>query len=254
MSFISNTWTMFNRYVTKLLRNPTLLVTNLLTPVGFLVLFSQMLNKLGMFPGTGGSFVSYLTPGIFMMCSMMFGSFAGISIVNDLNSGFLQKILTTPANRGAVLMGRLLTDAMMVVVACLPVLAAAALLGVSFATGIPGILLIFALAAFFEIGWSGIFLAVGMKTRSPETVSAAVSGLVFILLFISSAVFPTSIMPGWAVTFSNWNPVTYVATPLRGLVQSGYNWSEIAEAFAVCFAITAVAISAALYQFRRIIR
>ena len=254
MSFVWDTSALFQRYVTKLFRNPTLLVTNLVTPVLFLALFSQMLGKLNVFPGVGASFGAYLTPGILVMCSIMFTVQAGLSIVNDLNSGFLPKMLVTRVSRGAILMGRLLTDSLMVVFASVLVILTAFVMGIRFVTGVPGILLMLVSAAFFGLAWAGIFLAIGLKTKSPESLSAISSGVVFILLFLSSAVFPTSIMPKWVQTFSSWNPVSYVANAMRSAIQGGYEWHAFVTAYALTAAMAIGAFSVALYQFRKITR
>lgn len=254
MSFVWDTTALFWRYITKLVRNPTLLVTNLATPVLFLALFSQMLGKLDVFPGVGGSFGAYLTPGILVMCSIMFTVQAGLSIVNDLNSGFLQKMLVTQVRRGAILLGRLLTDSVMVMVSSVLVILTAFVMGIRFVTGMPGVLMMLATAAFFGLAWAGIFLAIGLKTKSPESLSAISSGVVFILLFLSSAVFPTSIMPDWAQTFSAWNPVSYVANAMRSAVQGGYDWHDFAIAYAMIAGMIAVAFAVALYQFQKTVR
>lgn len=251
MTFLYDTSSLFRRYLTKLVRNPTLLATNLVTPVLFLILFSQLLGKLSVFPGVGGSFLSYLTPGIVVMVSIMFGAQAGQSIFNDLTSGFLQKMLVTPVRRISILLGRLLTDALLITLVSILVLAVAALMGTTFATGLPGVLLLLATAAFFGLTWSGIFLALGMTVRSAENIQSFASSIVFILLFISTAMFPASILPGWAQTFSDWNPVSYVATAMRALIQSGYDWSAFASAYLLTGVLTVAAFAVALYQFRK---
>lgn len=251
MTLAYDTSSLFRRYLTKLVRNPTLLGTNLLTPVVFMVLFSQLLEKLSVFPGVGGSFLSYLTPGIIVMCAVLFAAQAGISIVNDLNSGFIDKLLVTPVSRSAILLGRLLTDGLMILLDSILVIAVALALGVTFATGIPGILLILLTAAFFGLTWSAIFLAVGMRTRSPESLSAISSGVSIVFMFISSAFLPNSILPSWAATFSQWNPVTYVANAMRALVQTGYDWNELAWAWGLTGAVAVIAFAVALLQFRK---
>ena len=99
---------------------------------------------------------------------------SGVAIVNDLNSGFLSKILLTQVHRAAILFGRLLTDVTVVVVQAVMVLALAVAMGVTIATGVPGVLLMLVMAASFEVALSGLFLVIGMRTleeprRSPPS-------------------------------------------------------------------------------------
>ena len=151
----------------------------------------------------------------------------------------------------AILLGRLLTDALMIVISSALVVLVAVLMGVTIATGIPGIILLLVTAAFFGLTWSGIFLAIGMRTRSAETLSSFGSGVAFILLFVSSGMFPTSIMPSWAQTVSNWNPVSYVSNALRSTIIGGYDWRAFASAYIMTTVLAVIAFAAALYQFRK---
>jgi ABC-2 type transport system permease protein len=253
MTLLYDTQSLFSRALTKILRNPTLLFINLFTPLLFLLLFSQLLQKLTSLPGLSGSYLAYLTPGILVLNAIT-GSFqSGMSIVNDLNSGFLQKTLLTPASRAAILLGRLLTDLLVLIIQSTIIIVVAILLGLSIATGIPGLLLIFATLAFFDLAWAGLLLAVGMKTRKAETVAAVGNLLAFPILFVSSALFPTSIMPEWAQTVSNYNPVSYASDVTRGLIQGGLTWSTFASAYALVGLMAIVTFVATLSQFRKAI-
>ena len=116
MTILYDTQSLFERGLTKLLRNPTLLATNLAEPLFFLLVFSQVFQKLGDFlPSEPGGYLAYLTPGVVMMCAAITSPQGGVSIMNDLNSGFLSKMLLTQVSRPAILLGRLLTDMSMVV-------------------------------------------------------------------------------------------------------------------------------------------
>ncbi len=253
MSFLYDVRSVYGRHLTKLVRNPTLLGTNLLTPILFLVLFSQLLQKLNIFPGVSGSYLAYLTPGIVVMCSFIGGSLSGVSIVNDLNSGFLSKMLLTQVNRAAILAGRLLTDVTVVVVQSAITLAVAVLMGVDIVTGVPGAVLIVATAALLDLALCGLFLYVGMKSRKTETISAIGNAVFFPLIFVSSAMFPSSFFPSWAQTISKYNPISYAANVTRDLVQGGLTWNTLAPAVAVIGLIAIVTISATLFEFRRVI-
>ena len=244
---------LLHRYLTKLVRNPTLLGTNLVTPLLFLFLFSQLLQKLSLFPGVSGNYLTYLTPGIVILNAMTSATLSGVSMVNDLNSGFLSKMLLTQVSRPAILLGRLLTDVSMAVAQSIITIAVAIGMGVVFVTGLPGILLILATVAFFELGLSGIFLAIGMKSRKTETISAIGSVLFFPLVFVSSAMFPTAFFPAWAQTISRYNPVSYASDVARGLVQGGLTWGTLVSAYVVIGLIAFVTIAATLYQFRKVI-
>jgi len=96
-------------------------------------------------------------------------------------------------------------------------------------------------------------LAVGLKTRKAETVSAVGNLLVFPLLFVSSALFPVSIMPAWARTVSDYNPLSYVSNVTRGLVQGGLSWSTFGYAYAVIGLMAILTFGATLYQFRKVV-
>lgn len=253
MTFFFDVRFIFGRYLTKLVRNPTLLGTNLATPLLFLLILSQLFQKFSSFPGVSGDYLTYLTPGIVVFISFSGATLSGVSIVNDLNSGFLSKMLLTQVNRAAILAGRLLTDVFVVVVQTGVTLALAGGMGVRVATGIPGLLLIFATAAAFELALCGIFLAIGMGTRKTETISALSTATFFPLLFISSAILPRAFFPSWAQTVSDYNPVSYASDVMRATVQGGLTWNTVVSAYTVIGVIALVTFSVTLLQFRKVI-
>jgi ABC-2 type transport system permease protein len=253
MTLLYDTRSLFMRALTKMIRNPILLFVNLITPLLFLLLFSQLLQKLTTIPGLSGSYLEYLTPGILVMNVVLGALQSGMSIVNDSNSGFLQKMLLTPASRSAILLGRLMNDLLVLMIQSAIIIGVAMLMGLTIATGFGGLLVIFVTIAFFELAWAGVWLAVGLKTRKAETVSAIGQLLMFPLLFISSALFPTAIMPQWAQTVSSYNPISYASNVIRDLVQGGLTGSTFASAYVVIGLIAIVAFAATLYLFRKVV-
>lgn len=261
MGLVSDTWYLFVRYLKKLVRNPILLFFSLFQPIIFLLLFTQLLGRFSSIPGfteaTGAaSYAIFATAGILLQNAFGSALQSGNSIVADIDSGYLQKMLVTPVNRYAILLGRLLSDAFRVVIQSIIIIALSFLpfIGVSYVTGVPGILLILFTIAFFGLAWSGISLAIGMKTRSSETVFAIGGFITFPLLFLSTALVPLSFQPQWIQTISMFNPISYAVDAVRVLMITGYEWSTILQAFGVIALVGVVTLGATVYQFRKVVK
>lgn len=254
MTLFSDTRYLFVRYLKKLIRNPILLFFSLFQPIIFLLLFTQLFSKFANIPGfPASSYLLFATPGILLQNAFGSALQSGTSIVLDLDSGFLQKMLVTPVSRSAILLGRLSSDAFRVAVQSVIILALAYALGASVVTGIIGILLMLVTIAFFGLAWSGISLAIGLRTRSSETVFAIGGFLTFPLLFMSTALTPQALMPDWIQTVSKFNPISYTVDAIRVLMINGYVWDKIIMAYAVIALIAVVTLGTTLYQFRKVV-
>ncbi len=262
MTLLSDTRYVFIRYLVKLIRNPILLFFSLFQPILFLALFTQLLGNLAKIPGilpSGVTYLEFAAAGILLQNAFGSALQSGNSIVADIDSGFLQKMLVTPMSRPAILLGRLSSDAFRVVVQTAIILALAYGIGAAenapfvVNTGVVGILLIFFTIAFFGLAWSGISLALGMKTRSAETVFAIGGVITFPLLFLSSALLPISFLPDWVQTVSKFNPVSYAVDACRVLMINGYDWGTILPAWGVIGLVAIITLSATLYQFRKVV-
>jgi ABC-2 type transport system permease protein len=258
MTLLSDTGYLFVRAMKKLVRNPILLFFSLFQPIIFLVLFTQLFSKFASAPGLfppGVSYLEYATAGILLQNAFSSSLQSGTSMVEELTTGYLQKMLVTPVSRAAILLGRLLSDATRAVVQSVIILVLAYALGFSMATGIPGILLTLFIIAFFGLAWSGISLAIGLKTKSAETVFGIGGFLTFPLLFMSTALVPAAAMPSWIGAVSSVNPISISVDAIRALSLVGsYSTGTILEAIIVIAGIAVVTMGATLYLFRQVIR
>ena len=189
-------WYLYIRATKLYLRNPILIFFSLFQPIIFLVLFTQLFSNISSFPGfPPGSYLQFAMAGIILQNAFIGALQSGTSIVDDLTSGYLSKMLVTPVNRIAILMGRLLSDATRMIIQSTIIIALAILLGATIVTGVAGFLLILFTVAFFGIAWAGISLAIGLRTKRAETVAAIGAFLTFPLLFMSTALVSTSFLP-----------------------------------------------------------
>src|SRR2546422_9058164 len=261
MTLFFDTGYLFKRSLKKLVRNPILLFFSLLQPVIFLLLFTQLFNRFSSIPGfasTGTtSYVTFAIAGIVLQNAFSSAFQSGTAVVDDVKSGYLEKMLATPVSRPAILLGRLLTDSFRVVVQSSIILGLGVLaFGVFPETGILGLLLILAIIAFFGLAWAGISLALGLKTKSAESVFGIAGFLTFPLLFMSTALSPQFFLPEWMKSVSKYNPVSITVDAVRSLVAGPGCmdvWGHLLTAFGVIALIAVVTLGATLYLFRKFI-
>lgn len=247
-------WYIFSRTMGKFFRSPARIFFQLFGTLIFLILFTQLFSRITNLPGfPTGSYLEIAIAGILFMNLLNSTMQSANAIVDEINSGYLSNMLLTPVSRSALLLGRVLSDAVRFTFQTSIVLVIAYLMGATFITGPFGIVLIFLTVAFFGVAWSGLALTIGLATKSNETVAAVSSIIVFPLMFTSTALLPAAFLPGWMQTVSNYNPLSYAANAVRALITTGFDWSAILPAYGVIALILAVTWSATLYQFRKVV-
>ncbi len=236
--FLSDVVWVCYRSLKKLSRNPFLLMFTLIMPLIWLALFSQAFGTVfSKAIPEPYNYVAVLLPGIAVMTAIQSASQSGFAMVADIDSGFMDKFFVAPIRRTAVLVGKLLADAIRMAAQAGVVLVIAYVLSLAlgwkipFATGLPGDLLIMLMAAAFGVAFAGLSNTVALRTKNTESTMMVSFTLTFPLLFLSSAMLPLAALPAWIQTFSKINPVAYVATAARSLIVSGYNWTQIGQAF-----------------------
>jgi len=250
---VRDVWNLFRRANTKYMATPALPSISLFTPILLLTLFTQLFSGIEKAPGfPAGSYLQFALPGVMVMTVFSSSLYSGAFIVEDLESGYLAKILVTPVNRLAILLGRLLSDSVKTVLQTVIVLVLGYLMGANFATGAAGVALILVTMAFFGMAWSGISLAVGMATRSSEVVSTLPMVLTLPLMFTSTALVPLTFLPGWMQDVSVLNPVTYASDAIRALTSSGVAWNAILQDYIATALVALVGFAATMHNFRRI--
>lgn len=266
----SETSPLYVRQVKRLSRQPTIVVFSLIQPLIWLVLFGQMFSRIVNFPGAARDFgnVSYLQffiPTV-MLQSVLFGAGqSGVGIITDIDSGFLDKLLTTPINRLAVLLGRVLGDLTRVMVQIVLVVIIGFAVGafqsprISFYYGVPGILGALVIAMLFSIVLMGFNVYIALSTRSTEATFILGNFLTLPLLFTSSAQLPIGLLPNWLQAIARVNPVTYTIDSMRVLLNGPASAQDYSPAVTILLALAflsalgAVTLTLATRRFRSVV-
>ncbi len=214
---MSDVFTIAQRDLLRLVRIPTSLVFAVVQPIMFVLLFRFVFGGAIHVPG-GVSYVDYLIPGILVQ-TMLFGSInAAIGLSEDMKEGFIERFRALPMSRSAVLAGRTVADLVRNFFVLIIIT------GVGFAVGFrpSGGVLAYVGASLlmlffaYSLTWGAAY--VGLKAPNPETAQAMMFPIIFPLTFASSIFVPVQTMPGWLQGFATNQPVSQVATAVRGLM------------------------------------
>jgi len=207
----------------------------------------QSFTRLPGFPTT--NYIAFLTPFILLQSMVFSSGDAGFSILTDILSGYFDKLLLTPINRFSILFASLFTASLRALIQALLIISLAVGLGVSFSTGIPGILAVIWFATTFGVAWSCIGIAVALLTRNAEATQSYFV-LFFPAVFLTTGFVPLELLPGWFQTLARINPVTYVMNAARDIVVQGWT-GTVLTGLIVLAAFTVVLMGVTTWIFRR---
>ena len=203
------------RMVRKFARTPQLIVFTTIQSALFLLMFRF---AFGGAIGTGGSvsYVNFMVPGFIASTVVWAGMGAATGVAEDVEHGFVDRLRSLPIPRAAVLIGRSLADAALMLWA----LAVAAILGFAVGFRLTGsafaALAAFGLCVVFGFAFEWVFIVIGLVGGTAQAAQS-MGLLVVPLVFLSSAYVPVSSMPGGIRQFGEIQPLTPMVNAVRGL-------------------------------------
>jgi ABC-2 type transport system permease protein len=244
---MSDSLTMAGRSLRLTMRTPDALLTSLLLPILLMLLFVYLF---GGAIQTGTEYVTYVVPGVLLLCAGFGASMTAVSVSQDMTGGIIDRFRSLDVAGTAVLAGHVAASVARNLASTVLVFGVAFLIGFRPSAGpldwlaAAGVLLAFMLA----ISW--LSAAFGLLARSPE----AAGGFTFLMAFLpypSSAFVPIDTMPSWLHGFANNQPVTPVIETLRGLLLDTPVGNSPWLALAWCGGILVASVALAGVLFRR---
>ena len=207
--------TIARRNVIKIKRVPDVLVSVLITPIMFVLLFGYVFGSSIEIPG--GRYREFLIGGTFAMTLAFGATFTGVGLANDMEKGIIDRFRSLPMSRSAVVLGRTASDVIYNVISVTIMALAGLIVGWRIHNGFGSALLGFGLLLLFSYAISWIMAFVGLTVRSVEVVNNAAFMVIVPLTFISNAFVPSDNLPGPLKVFAEWNPVSAVTQGAREL-------------------------------------
>ena len=221
-SFVGDIWINFKRWNIKAVRNPFVLVTSLVQPIIFLILFTQVFGAVAtnaINAGAGSiSYETFLVPAIAIQVALAAAVTSGVGLVNDIEEDVFEKVLVMPMNRGAVFAGKSAAEILRIVVQIAIILGLGVLLGAEIAMGVLGAIGIMLIGLLFSIWFLAYSNILAVLTKDQESTIIGANLLQFPLLFLSSAFLPLGSLPRWIQVIAAFNPVTYGVDAARALM------------------------------------
>ncbi|MDQ4081801.1 MAG: ABC transporter permease [Actinomycetota bacterium] len=248
---LTHSWFMLGRHVRDLLRQPIWIFTMLTTPFVWLLLYSQLFRRVVELPGfETGSYLQFLVPGVVVMTSFFNGTWNGMSMINDLDRGIIERFLATPARRTSLVLGHVMQASVNGVIQGVIILALGYVLGARVHGGLLGWLVILAVAGLVAACFAGMSNGIALLTRREESMIALSNFIALPLLFLSSVLMAEELMPRWIQWIARLNPVHWGAVSAREAVQPEPDWGVAALYVALLLAFAGAMAAFATWCFR----
>jgi len=188
-----------------------------------------------------GDYVTYVVPGIILLCAGFGASSTAVDVATDMQSGIIDRFRTMQIRSWAVLTGHVVASLVRNLVATGIVIAVGVAVGfrsdASFLEWVGAV----SLVALYIFAITYLFAAIGLAAGSAE----AANGYGFILLFvpyISSAFVPLETLPEGLRWIAENQPLTPIIETIRGLLTGTPLGTEPLWALGWCAVILAIAV------------
>lgn len=239
-----DTWLLFRHQLRLTLGGRLGLLFGVLQPILYLVLFGPLLGTY-----IGARSWQVFVPGVLMQLALFSAGLAGFGIVFDARFGVLERLRVTPAARLSLLLGRVLTNAVVLLGQALLIIVVGLAFG--FRAPVAGLLIGLALLVPLSVSLAALSYAFALTLKRQELFAPLSSTAIVPLLLLSGALLPMSAAPGWLDALSRLTPCRYVVDALRAAFTGHYASGVLAIGAAVAMAFTAVALAVGTRTFVR---
>jgi ABC-2 type transport system permease protein len=222
---IRQTWWMTHRQLKALLRQPAVLVITLVQPVIWLFLFGNLFKRVVELPGFGASsYLDYLVPGVVVMNAVSSNMWTGMSTIDEIERGTLNRFLVTPVHRSAILNANVIVQALSTAFQSAVIVLLGWAAGAHYPGGAAGPIGCVVASVLLGTVFGALSNVLGMTVRQRESIIGLSIFLLLPLTFLSTAFMAKGLMPGWMRAIATANPVNWALEATRGLFTSTVHW------------------------------
>jgi ABC-2 type transport system permease protein len=228
---------------------PEQLFDLVMTPIMFTLLFTFVFG--GALAGSVSAYLQFFLPGILVQTVVFNAVYSGMGLSADLSKGLFDRFRSLPIWSLAPFAGLMVGDVLRHLIAASIILTIGLALGYRPEAGVTGVLAAFALLITIGFGVGWVFIVLGLLVRTPMTVMTLGFTFMFPLVFASNIMVEPATMPGWLRTFVEVNPVSLMATAMRGLMSGTGSLTEVGQALIAPFVLTLLLAPLTIWLYRR---
>jgi ABC-2 type transport system permease protein len=250
MQTLRDTWLIFLRYLRQSLRNPIWVLVGMAQPVMYLALFGPLLMGVAKAPGfpAGDAWQVYV-PGLLVQMGMFGSLFVGFGIIAEWRLGVLERMRVTPVSRLALLLGRVMRDALVLLVQSLILVAAGFAFGLR--APVAGVLIGLGFVLLLAVSAAALSYTAGLATKNEGVYAPMLNMVALPLLLLSGILLPMSLAPPWLNYLSNLNPLRHIVEGMRDAFLGDYATANVGIGLAVALALAALSLAVGTRTFRK---
>ncbi len=234
----------------KLRHDRTELVTRMVQPALWLLIFGTTFSHLHVINTGSVSYLAFLAPGIIAQSALFISIFYGIQIIWDRDAGILAKLMVTPAPASALITGKAFAAGVRSVAQVVGVLVLSYLMGVGLTINPLRILAAMGIVMLGAAFFACLSMTLAGLVRSRDRLMGIGQAITMPLFFASNALYPVDVMPAWLHTLSTVNPLSYEVNALRALlIGTPFNPADIV----VLVAAAVIGVATASTLLRRLV-
>ncbi|MDT5347440.1 MAG: type transport system permease protein [Mycobacterium sp.] len=231
----------------KLQHDRTELVTRMVQPALWLLIFGTTFSHLRVIDTGSVSYLAFLAPGIIAQSALFISIFYGIQIIWDRDAGILAKLMVTPSPASALITGKAFAAGVRSVAQVVGVMALAYVMNVGLTTNPLRILAAMGAVMLGAAFFACLSMTLAGLVRSRDRLMGIGQAITMPLFFASNALYPVDVMPAWLHVLSRVNPLSYEVDALRALL-IGTPFNPVDIVVLVVAAVIGIAASSTLLR------
>ncbi|MGW7819413.1 ABC transporter permease [Streptomyces puniciscabiei] len=248
---LTQTWYMTQRQLRVFARQPAYAVITLVQPVIWLFLFGSLFKKIVQLGGFGTtSYLDYLVPGVVVMSALSSNMWAGMATLEEIQRGTLDRFLTTPVSRAALMNGNVVNNGLVTAFQSLVIVLLGLLGGAHYPGGVGGVAILVLAAVLLGTVFGALSNALGMLVRERESIIGINTFLLLPLTFLSSAFMAPSQMPGWIRHIADFNPLDWAMVAGRSALTEHPDLGDVLGRGGALLALAVAAVWLSIRTFR----